>query len=270
MKEMIKSFFNGMLANFGYRVITLDYLKILNDKCDMLVTKEKENDDVQFLLAMPEKEVNTILHELNHSHSQYRQDLFVLSELNFKRGGYFIEFGATNGVGNSNTYILEKNYGWSGILAEPAKRWHNDLKNNRKVNIETDCVWSKSGETLTFIEVASCTELSTLKKFSSSDLHSNQRNAGVEYDVRTISLLDLLKRHNSPKTIDYLSIDTEGSEYEILSYFDFDAYDIKIISCEHNYTEEREKIHELLSRNGYIRKYQNISKVDDWYVRSND
>lgn len=267
MKDKIKSLANGFLAGFGYRLITIEYLNVLNQKFQSLVSKEKEKDDVQFLLTMPEYQLSSILSNLNKSHAQYRQDLFVLSELNFKKGGYFVEFGATNGIGNSNTLILERDYGWAGILAEPAKRWHFDLKNNRRAKIETDCVWSKSGEILKFREVAACTELSTLKKFSTSDLHSNQRDVGVEYDVKTVSLIDMLNRHGAPKTIDYLSIDTEGSEYEILSNFDFDSYNVRVITCEHNYTAEREKIYSLLVGNGYVRKYENISKVDDWYVR---
>ena len=89
------------------------------------------------------------------------------------------------------------------------------------------------------------------------------------YDVKTISLLDLLKKYNAPKKIDYLSIDTEGSEYEILKNFDFGEYDISIITCEHNKTEMRDKVFRLLSQKGYTRKYSDISLWDDWYVKLN-
>ncbi|NKB76872.1 MAG: hypothetical protein GKR96_07435 [Gammaproteobacteria bacterium] len=61
---------------------------------------------------------------LSCSKSQLRQGLFALSELSFKQGGFFVEFGATNGVGLSNTHLLETKFGWKGILAEPAKLWH--------------------------------------------------------------------------------------------------------------------------------------------------
>ena len=77
--------------------------------------------------------------------SQIGQDLFVLYMLNWKRGGYFVEFGATNGVDLSNTYSLEKDFGWTGILAEPAKVWHVDLLNSRSAIIDFDCVWKESG-----------------------------------------------------------------------------------------------------------------------------
>ncbi len=109
-------------------------------------------------------------------------------------------------------------------------------------------------------------ELSTINDFSSLDGHSKSREIGEKYMVDTISLIDLLNQHNAPKDIDYLSIDTEGSEYEILNAFDFKKYKIKIITCEHNYTPNRDKINLLLTSNGYERKYETISNFDDWYV----
>ena len=89
---------------------------------------------------------------------------------------------------------------------------------------------------------------------------------GKKYKVKTITLLDLLDVHNAPKFIDYLSIDTEGSEYDILNAFDFQKYKFNVITCEHNFTPMREKIYDLLMKNGYKRKFTNISRVDDWYV----
>jgi len=199
------------------------------------------------------------------SKSQLRQDVFVLAELGFKKDGYFVEFGATNGVDLSNTYLLEKEMGWTGILAEPARVWHDALKANRNCHISFDCVWSKSHDEVEFNE-ASSPELSTIDTFSGSDMHRQARESGNKYKVYTCSLLDLLKKYDAPKEIDYLSIDTEGSEFDILSGFNFDAYKIKVITCEHNYTPMREKIYDLLTSKGYTKKLTNISRFDDWYV----
>jgi hypothetical protein len=74
------------------------------------------------------------------SKSQIFQDLFVLLSTGFKQHGYFVEFGATNGVDLSNTYLLEKHFQWNGILAEPSKAWHQKLKENRSCSLEFDCV----------------------------------------------------------------------------------------------------------------------------------
>ena len=112
---------------------------------------------------------------------------------------------------------------WKGILCEPARIWHAELKRNRNVNIDTRCVWSQSGVTIDFNE-ATVAALSTINSFSSSDYHSEARQKGVTYKVETISLNDLLSKYNAPAHIDYLSIDTEGSEFEILKTFDFNKY----------------------------------------------
>lgn len=227
--------------------------------------QQTADDDIEFLLSLPSSQTSRLLRYLRRSKAQFRQDLFVLSELQFKRNGFFVEFGATDGVNLSNTYLLEKEFEWRGILAEPGKCWHDKLAANRGVEIETRCVWRDSGETMSFNEVE-LAELSTLSSFSSVDFHDRRRREGKTYDVETISLNDLLQRHNAPPHMDYLSIDTEGSELDILSHFDFERFQFNVITCEHNFTAVREELCELLTRHGYVRKYQEISKVDDWYV----
>ena len=94
------------------------------------------------------------------------------------------------------------------------------------------------------------------------------RKAHEQYAVETISLDDLLKKYNAPEIIDYLSIDTEGSELDILNNFDFNSYQFRVITCEHNYTPARKKIYKLLKNKGYKRILSNISQVDDWYINS--
>lgn len=162
---------------------------------------------------------------------------------------------------------MEKEFGWKGILAEPATIWHNELQYNRTCNISTDCVWNDSKSILTFNQVNEA-ELSTINIFSDTDLHRESRKKGKMYKVQTISLNDLLSKYNAPKIIDYLSIDTEGSEYQILSHFDFSKYTFNVITCEHNYTPMREKIYSLLTKHGYQRVYEELSLFDDWYIKS--
>lgn len=200
------------------------------------------------------------------NYAQLHQDIIVLLCTGFKTNGFFVEFGATDGIDLSNTYLLEKKYGWKGILSEPAKVWHEDLVKNRSADIDFSCVWSKSNEVLSFDMVKDkFAVLSTISSFSDMDQHARKRKNHITYDVNTISLQHLLEKHNAPKKIDYLSIDTEGSELDILSNFDFNSFDISIITCEHNYTKDREKIFNLLTKNGFVRKFTTLSKWDDWY-----
>jgi len=143
--------------------------------------------------------------------------------------------------------------------------WHDALKSNRHSRIETDCVWSVTGATLDF-DMVKDGEFSMVSSFSECDQHAEIRKNKTTYAVQTISLQDLLAKHDAPQKIDYLSIDTEGSEYEILKDFDFDAYQFNFISVEHNFTEYREKLRTLLEAKGYRRIFGNLSRWDDWYV----
>ena len=108
-----------------------------------------------------------------YSKSQLAQDLFALAFSDSLKAKFFVEFGATDGINGSNTWLLEKKLGWNGILAEPAKVWHKNLTANRKCNIETKCIAKKSGEIYEFLEVFSSKDsspsLSTLEKFADND-----------------------------------------------------------------------------------------------------
>jgi FkbM family methyltransferase len=257
--------FNGIKSIFQAFSIGITRYSTL----EKLRQNSRAANDIELLLTLPNENASQLLKYLKKSKSQLRQDLFVLSELNFKNKGYFVEFGATNGIDFSNSHLLEKEFGWAGILAEPARCWHKKLKENRSANIDINCVWKESESTLMFNEVFRA-ELSTINKFSTSDSHKELRKSGMKYDVTTISLNDLLSKFNAPTHIDYLSIDTEGSEYVILSNFDFTKHSFSIITCEHNFSTNREQIYSLLTKHGYIRKYQNLSKFDDWYVKSSE
>ena len=69
------------------------------------------------------------------------------------------------------------------------------------------------------------------------------------------------------KDVDYISIDTEGNEYEILKNFNFDRYKVRIFTIEHNFNKnKRYKIKKLLKNNGYKNVLRFISHMDDWYV----
>lgn len=200
------------------------------------------------------------------SKSQLGQDVLALSQVGIKQKGFFVEFGATNGIELSNTYLLEKDFGWKGILCEPAKEWHEQLKRNRSCVIDTRCVYSSTGPRIQFTE-ASIGELSTISEYVKSDANRDIRKKANVYDVETVTLMDLLSDHQAPSFINFLSIDTEGSEYEILKEFDFSKYSFGVICVEHNFTENRDRISNLLTRNGYSQVFAEYSEWDDWYFK---
>lgn len=233
-----------------------------------LIEFSRAKKDLDFLKFYDPKTAIKILENLAATRSQIRQDLFALAECGFKKNGFFVEFGATNGIDLSNSYLMESQFSWRGILAEPGKNWHSQLIKNRKATIDYRCVWSKSGESLPFDECIN-PELSTISAFSHLGTQKPSRNTANIYNVDTVSLVDLLVQHKAPKNIDYLSIDTEGSEFEILKNFDFERHSIKVITCEHNnISTNRKNIFDHLTSNGYRRKFEELSMFDDWYVKN--
>ena len=204
---------------------------------------------------------------LRHSKSQLGQDILALSITGFNNPGFFVEFGAADGVALSNSHILEKQFGWSGILCEPSKSWHQALKRNRNCTIDTRCVYSASDQKISFSENY-LGELSAITQYAEPNSHGLLKRTTYSYEVDTISLQDLLLSHGAPKYIEFLSIDTEGSEFEILKNFDFQSYRFGAICVEHNFADTREKINGLLLANGYQQVHADLSDFDDWYIQS--
>jgi len=200
------------------------------------------------------------------SKAQLFQDLWVLWETRLKRKGYFVEFGAMDGVRLSNTWLLENEFEWSGVVAEPNPDFAQALAANRSCYKSTKCVHWHSGEMVPF-RIVDKAELSRLGSIDPADRQesSGLRSHYKEVSIPSISLHDLLVEARAPSEIDYLSIDTEGSEYEILRGFDFGRWRIKLISVEHNKTPKRGMIFELLKRAGYMRKWEYFTQYDDWY-----
>jgi FkbM family methyltransferase len=199
--------------------------------------------------------------------SQLGQDFIAAASAGFKRAGFFVEFGATDGMMLSNTLTLEKSFGWNGILAEPSPQWKRGLSENRACHIDHRAVWSESGVELDFFDATS-PELSTIGDFAAHDNHTRKLSSAEK--VMTVSLVDLLDQYQAPPFIDYLSVDTEGSEFEVLKGFPFSKYNFGLITVEHNFTPMRQQLHDLLSSNGYKRILTTYSVFDDWYVPASE
>jgi len=256
LKTLLQRLFNSL----GYSLIPTKGLQEL-EHSSRVGRILKVISLVEFPSDLTQNEKESLI---SNSRSQIGQDLVALSTFQRIHGGFFVEFGATNGIDGSNTYLLEKFFGWTGILSEPARKWKDMLPKNRSAIIDLRCVFNQSGLKLKFREAAG--GLSTLSSFMGSDGHASARRQSQEYKVETVSLNDLLFEHKAPSHIDFLSIDTEGSELLILSALDFSRYSFGFICVEHNFTENRSPIQKLLESNGYRQVYPELSDFDDWFV----
>ena len=201
------------------------------------------------------------------SESQFGQDLFVISIYGKHKNRFAIEFGAANGIDLSNTFLLEKFLGWNCLLIEPCKIYHRSLELNRPNSILEYCAVAPGSNGPKIFFERENSGLSSLQERKSSNSEINKDS--LSYYVDTSTLQDILQRHQLSHTIDFLSIDIEGLEFEILASLNYSEISIGVICVEHNFRDDREKIHKLLSDNGFTRYLEEYSNVDDWYV-SND
>lgn len=243
-------------ANYGVQYYS-EISHNLNVQIQQLseIAQKAQFDDLSHYLAQ----------NLSSARSQLLQDLIVGYLFRNEATGFFCEFGAADGKSLSNTYFLEKDLQWDGIVAEPSRRWHELLIANRNCKISLECVYHTSNLEITFNEVDNGM-LSTIDEFSSSDLHGDSRQNGFLYPLSTITLKDLLLENSAPSYINFLSVDTEGSEWVILEKFDFEVFSFGAIFVEHNFGENRERILNLLESKGYRRILVQYSKWDDWFI----
>jgi len=259
LKFLLKKYLNLFLKEFNLRLTTSSHF-------ESLTSNVNSSFDFNFLSTVKKnkEQLFKTLKYMPMSKSQLRQDLFVLNQLNFKKKGFFVEFGAADGVDCSNTFLLEKKFKWKGILSEPGRIYHEKLSLHRKCKIEKKLIWKDSISELLFNETLDPVA-STIDEFSFLDINKlNRVKSNNKYKIKTISLNDLLKKYDAPKIIDYLSIDTEGSEFEILNAFNFENYKFRIITVE--VFSNKKKIHNLLSKNGYTQIFSDISGFDNWYI----
>lgn len=197
-----------------------------------------------------------IMHE---AISQLGQDQWVIEQTNNKRNGYFVEIGAHDGKTLSNTYLLEKEYGWSGICAECNPDVITDLIDNRNCSIETRAVMHKSDLKVPFYSHREDKTLSGVAPFGYIENDETGERKTAQYAIKTIDINTMLEEHNAPLDIDYISIDTEGTEMFVVSVFDFRKYNVKYWTIEVN--GDQNAI-DYLMRFFYYNGYE--SEVRDW------
>lgn len=196
-------------------------------------------------------------------YSQSLQDKWVVELLNFKKKGFFLDIGAYDGVQTSNTYTLEQELGWDGICIEANPQVFRSLSEARSSICVNTVLLDYKGE---------C-------QFGTSEI-----NQAPFTTLPCDTLTNVLEENNCPLEIDYLSIDIEGCEYDVLKEFDFDKYAVTCMTVEHNlYLDgdfNKNRIFELLSNKGFKRVVEDAPCLDkcpawymkpyeDWYVSKN-
>ena len=192
-------------------------------------------------------------------YSQYKQDMWLNHNIfKDKRNGVFVDVGAHNGITINNTYFFEKELDWTGICIEPIENIYQQLSENRKAESILGCAYNRDG-IVSFNQLEGYTEMLSGISNTYNEKHNNRINAEIQayggtrknIEVKCFTLATLFSERNITH-VDYLSIDTEGSEFEILEGINFDKVTIDIIDLELNYPDEdREKFNSFLISKGY-------------------
>lgn len=183
--------------------------------------------------------------------SHIGQDAWVAECLNFKKNGFFLDFGAFDGKTISNTYALEKDLGWKGICVEPNPRYYPQVCECRNVICVNVALWPRGRELVRFVDAHG---LSAIESFKAGDVNTGRRAQATKavIEVDTLNPNELLERFNAPKLIDYLTLDVEGAEFDILSALDLNTYAIALMTIEHNHdTPRQQQIRDYLAQFGY-------------------
>jgi FkbM family methyltransferase len=181
---------------------------------------------------------------------QFLQDMIAYLYLPKKKNGFFIDIGAHDGLVGSNTYIFEQ-LGWKGICVEPQPDIFNKLlKRFRKCDCYNVAISSETNENARFFKAHGASALSGLD----TGITETHRDWAREYGkteiitIQTMTFGDLMNKYPEITEIDFMSIDAEGHEMEILKTINFEKYKFNILTVEAN---DPERICEFLGDKGY-------------------
>jgi FkbM family methyltransferase len=204
-------------------------------------------------------------------YSQWGQDKWVIERyFPGKTDGVFVDIGAHDGITFSNTFALER-MGWTGMAVEPIPSVFEQLKTNRHCITIQGCVAGESG-IKQFREITGYAQmLSGMVDLYDSRHVDRINNEILEYggefrdiEVECFNINELMTKYALDE-IDYLNLDVEGAEYQILKSIDFSKTQIHVIGVENNYKDE--EILRLLFKRGFIR---DSILGDEFYLNKGD
>ena len=203
-------------------------------------------------------------------YSQYRQDKWLHENLFLdKRSGTFVEVGADDGIDKSNTKFFEESLAWSGLCVEPSPRRFELLSKNRTCVCENYAI-AATEDRVDFMDISGYGKGLSGIVDSYDPKHrdrieeemKNPDNRGYELiQVPTIPLSALLEKH-AIYHVDFCTVDTEGSEFQVLKSIDFDRFQFDVILVENNYDDN--SVRDFLTNSGFAFKAK--VGIDDVFI----
>jgi len=188
------------------------------------------------------------------------QDLWIALVVHpGRRGGFFVDVGAGDGVFGNNTFLLEQRLDWSGLCIEPQPSYHGDLRRWRRAQLVTTAVSDRQE----VVQLACAGFFGGIVRWLREDQADNWREA-PRLMAPAAPLAHILDVHDAPPQIDYLSLDIEGGEVEVLRAFPFERYAIAALSVE---SPERDEVAAILAPHGYVEVSNPFARMDQEWER---
>eukprot|EP00933_Yihiella_yeosuensis_P033958 TRINITY_DN27546_c0_g1_i1.p1 TRINITY_DN27546_c0_g1~~TRINITY_DN27546_c0_g1_i1.p1 ORF type:complete len:506 (-),score=38.94 TRINITY_DN27546_c0_g1_i1:357-1874(-) len=193
--------------------------------------------------------------------SQFGQDRWLVEHaFRSQKGGFFVEAGAADGDLYSNTYALEHGLGWKGLLIEPTEDG-SCARNRPASKCVKGCVHKETG-----VQTFQVNGLLTKLVEESEKLQANSTEV-VQAMCRPMS--DWLTANGAPSHIDYMSLDIEGCELDVLpTLLSDNRFHIDIFTIETNSQEVSDRTTSLLRQHGYF--YIHRTGVDSVFFKLSD
>jgi FkbM family methyltransferase len=209
-------------------------------------------------------------------YSQSGEDQY-LNEVIFKnkQNGVYIELGAFDGIVYSNTKFFEESLHWTGILIEPHPIIYNRLVENRPHNVLCNDLVSCHKDPLEFRYFvdyyAPCSGVeSTLSQHHMDVYFNNEHYRSLQQDkivIKPKTLTEIIQS-TSITHIDFLSLDVEGHEYEVLQSWDFSIpIDIILIEMLAVEPDKDQLCRDILIKNNY--QFISICGCNEIYAHPN-
>ena len=199
-------------------------------------------------------------------YSQFGEDKILFEIFQGKTSGFCVEVGANNGIDDSTSLFFEQ-IGWKCILVEPNPSLCRQIREERNALLYEYAASNQSDtRTLYVVEGAARSDgLSTIS--TNKEDHDRIKNHGFvssAVQVHTMTLDRILMDAQIDCDIDFISIDVEGHEYEVLEGFSLEKWKPFIILIEDNSNFENNIVNRYLKQFGYVRFMR--TGVNDWYA----
>ena len=240
MIEEDKNLYNKIIIYQNYKLekLNMNFHNLLKLNLDKKIKKTRNIEKKHIQITWKDEKYK----------SAGDEDIFIINYFNRKRMGFLLDIACACPVSGSLTFKLLNNYFWEGILVEPSyyhkkniEACYDDVDN---IHFFNGAIHSKN-KTVKLYEPIN-KKMIGLTSTNIKNIKNRTDGKVKEYEVDCMNINELLEKYNAPEKIDFLNLDIEGSEDEVILDLNYDKYDIKLICIENG-----EKYKNFLKNKGY-------------------